>query len=80
MTRLQPPTSDPRSAKLRLLAITAGAWGLYASRTARSACAQNSTAGQALERLRIDYREPAVSLLIHKEQAALEKSAGGTSC
>ena len=60
---------------LRLLALSAGAWGLTAPITAPSALAQtkDKPSTKPLEQLRIGYQKSAVNLVILKQQGVLEK-------
>jgi sulfonate transport system substrate-binding protein len=64
---------------LRLLALSAGAWGLTAPFTTPSALAQSkdkatsSAPSKPLDQLRIGYQKSAVNLVILKQQGVLEK-------
>ena len=60
---------------LRLLALSAAAWGLTAPFVAPSALAQakDKLAAKPLEQLRIGYQKSAVNLVILKQQGVLEK-------
>lgn len=60
---------------LRLLALSAGAWGLTAPITTPSAFAQtkDKPSAKPLEQLRIGYQKSAVNLVILKQQGVLEK-------
>jgi len=60
---------------LRLLALSAGAWGLTAPMTAPSVFAQTKDKPNTkpLEQLRIGYQKSAVNLVILKQQGVLEK-------
>jgi sulfonate transport system substrate-binding protein len=60
---------------LRLLALSAGAWGLTAPFAVPSALAQtkDKAAAKPLEQLRIGYQKSAVNLVILKQQGILEK-------
>jgi sulfonate transport system substrate-binding protein len=60
---------------LRLLALSAGAWGLTAPMIAPSAFAQTKDKPNTklLEQLRIGYQKSAVNLVILKQQGVLEK-------
>ena len=60
---------------LRMLALSAGAWGLTAPFIMPSAFAQtkNKALTKPLEQLRIGYQKSAVNLVILKQQGALEK-------
>lgn len=60
---------------LRLLALSAGAWGLTAPFTTPSAFAQSKDkpVSKPLEQLRIGYQKSAVNLVILKQQGVLEK-------
>jgi sulfonate transport system substrate-binding protein len=60
---------------LRLLALSAGAWGLTAPFAAPSALAQtkDKAPAKSLEQLRIGYQKSAVNLVILKQQGVLEK-------
>lgn len=73
MTQVQFPARDIRLEQLRLLAVTARAWGLHGPIPARNARAQGLTAGKAPEHLRIDYQKLVVSLARHREQDMLEQ-------
>jgi sulfonate transport system substrate-binding protein len=73
MSGLTPSTSTSRRELLRLLAVTAGVWGLSAPITAPSAWAQTGTSGKAPALLRIGYQKSAVNLVILKQQGVLEK-------
>ena len=70
MTRI-----NHRRALLRLLALSAGAWGLTAPFTTPLAFAQvkDKSSEKPLEQLRIGYQKSAVNLVILKQQGALEK-------
>ena len=61
-----------RRGLLRLLAVSAGIWGLSGP-IASTALAQGKGAGTALSQLRIGYQKSAVNLVILKQQAVLEK-------
>lgn len=67
-------TSSPPSRRglLRLLAVTAGIWGLSGP-IASTALAQATGTGTALSQLRIGYQKSAVNLVILKQQGVLEK-------
>ncbi len=67
------PTSNERRGLLRLLALSAGVWGLSGPITSRSAWAQGKGTGTAPTQLRIGYQKAAVNLVILKEQGVLEK-------
>lgn len=64
---------------LRLLALSAGAWGLTAPFTTPSAFAQSkdkattSASSKPLDQLRVGYQKSAVNLVILKQQGVLEK-------
>ena len=64
---------------LRLLALSAGAWGLTAPFTTPSALAQSkekatsAAPSKPLDQLRIGYQKSAVNLVILKQQGVLEK-------
>ncbi len=64
---------------LRLLALSAGAWGLTAPFTTPSALAQSkdkatsAATSKPLDQLRIGYQKSAVNLVILKQQGVLEK-------
>jgi ABC-type nitrate/sulfonate/bicarbonate transport system substrate-binding protein len=73
MTDPHHPVPGPRRELLRLLATTAGVWGLSGPITPRSAWAQAAPAGKAPELLRIGYQKSAVNLVILKQQGVLEK-------
>lgn len=64
-----------RRALLRLLALSAGTWGLTAPFTTPRAFAQtnNKVSDKPLDQLRIGYQKSAVNLVILKQQGALEK-------
>jgi sulfonate transport system substrate-binding protein len=67
-----------RRTLLRLLAISAGTWGLTAPIALPQALAQTSdkkdkTPSKRLEQLRIGYQKSAVNLVILKQQGVLEK-------
>jgi sulfonate transport system substrate-binding protein len=68
-------THKNRRELLRLLALSAGAWGLTAPITAPSALAQtkDKSSTKPLEQLRIGYQKSAVNLVILKQQGVLEK-------
>jgi sulfonate transport system substrate-binding protein len=68
-------THNNRRELLRLLALSAGAWGLTAPITAPSALAQtkDKPSTKPLEQLRIGYQKSAVNLVILKQQGVLEK-------
>jgi sulfonate transport system substrate-binding protein len=61
-----------RRGVLRLLAVTAGIWGLSGPITS-SAWAQRKGSDQPLAQLRIGYQKSAVNLVILKQQGLLEK-------
>jgi sulfonate transport system substrate-binding protein len=69
------PTSAPgtRRQLLRLLAVTAGVWGLSGPIASSSVWAQSSPASKAPTLLRIGYQKSAVNLVILKQQGVLEK-------
>jgi sulfonate transport system substrate-binding protein len=73
VTDLQAPAPGTRRQLLRLLALTAGTWGLSAPITLRSAWAQGAPTAKALDALRIGYQKSAVNLVILKQQGVLEK-------
>ena len=58
---------------LRLMAVTAGIWGLSGPITAGKAWAQTVPAAKAPELLRIGYQKSAVNLVILKQQGVLER-------
>jgi sulfonate transport system substrate-binding protein len=63
-----------RRGLLRLMAVSAGAWGLTAPFGVPNAWAQGKDkAGKTLELLRIGYQKSAVNLVILKQQGVLEK-------
>ena len=68
-------THNNRRELLRLLALSAGAWGLIAPIAAPSALAQakDKPSTKPLEQLRIGYQKSAVNLVILKQQGVLEK-------
>ncbi|MCK9215470.1 MAG: sulfonate ABC transporter substrate-binding protein [Rhodoferax sp.] len=66
-----------RRGLLRLLAVTAGIWGLSGP-IAANAWSQARGAGQPLTQLRIGYQKSAVNLVILKQQGVLEKRFPGT--
>ena len=70
-------STGSRRGLLRLLAVTAGIWGLSGP-IASSAWAQAKGTGQPLAQLRIGYQKSAVNLVILKQQGALEKIFPGT--
>ena len=67
--------TNNRRELLRLLALSAGAWGLTAPFAAPSAFAQTKDKASAkpLELLRIGYQKSAINLVILKQQGVLEK-------
>jgi len=67
--------TNNRRELLRLLALSAGAWGLTAPFTTPTAFAQakDKAAAKPLELLRIGYQKSAVNLVILKQQGVLEK-------
>jgi sulfonate transport system substrate-binding protein len=67
------PATGTRRQLLRLLAVTAGIWGLSGPIASSSAWAQSSTASKAPVLLRIGYQKSAVNLVILKQQGVLEK-------
>jgi sulfonate transport system substrate-binding protein len=73
MTHLHSSQRPQRRALLKLLVVSAGAWGLTAPFGLPSAWAQSKTAGKPLEQLRIGYQKSAVNLVILKQQGVLEK-------
>ena len=69
----QPTAEKPNRRKLlRLLALSASAWGLSAP-VLSPAFAQAAPASKALDVLRIGYQKSAVNLVILKQQGVLEK-------
>ena len=66
--------SNNRRELLRMLALSAGAWGLTAPFTTPSAFAQtkDKATTKPLEQLRIGYQKSAVNLVILKQQGVLE--------
>jgi sulfonate transport system substrate-binding protein len=72
------PLRNSRRELLRLLAVSAGAWGLTAPFAAPSAWAQGKAANKPLEQLRIGYQKSAVNLVILKQQGVLEKKFPNT--
>lgn len=73
MNQRSPTAPGPRREFLRLLAVTAGIWGVSGPITSRTAWAQGAAAGTAPELLRIGYQKSAVNLVILKQQGVLEK-------
>lgn len=71
------PSIPSRRGLLRLLAVTAGLWGVSGP-IASNAWAQAKDAGQPLTQLRIGYQKSAVNLVILKQQGVLEKRFPGT--
>lgn len=65
-------TTGSRRSLLRMLAVSAGLWGLSGPITA-SAWAQATGTGKPLTQLRIGYQKSAVNLVIIKQQTVLEK-------
>lgn len=65
-------TTGSRRSLLRLLAVSAGLWGLSGPITS-NAWAQVTGTGKPLTQLRIGYQKSAVNLVILKQQAVLEK-------
>lgn len=65
-------TTGSRRSVLRMLAVSAGLWGLSGPITA-NAWAQATSANKPLTQLRIGYQKSAVNLVILKQQAVLEK-------
>jgi sulfonate transport system substrate-binding protein len=65
-------TTGSRRSLLRMLAVSAGLWGLSGPITS-SAWAQATGTGKPLTQLRIGYQKSAVNLVILKQQAVLEK-------
>lgn len=69
--------ANNRRELLRMLALSAGAWGLTAPFTTPSAFAQTkataSASAKPLEQLRIGYQKSAVNLVVLKQQGVLEK-------
>lgn len=65
-------TTGSRRSLLRMLAVSAGLWGLSGPITA-SAWAQATGTGKPLTQLRIGYQKSAVNLVVIKQQAVLEK-------
>lgn len=65
-------TTGTRRSLLRVLAVSAGLWGLSGPITS-NAWAQAASAGKPLTQLRIGYQKSAVNLVILKQQAVLEK-------
>ena len=73
MNRSQSPGSRQRRDFLRLLAVTAGVWGLCGPISAPRAWAQTTAASRVPELLRIGYQKSAVNLVILKQQGVLER-------
>jgi sulfonate transport system substrate-binding protein len=65
-------TTGSRRSLLRVLAVSAGLWGLSGPITS-TAWAQATGSGKPLTQLRIGYQKSAVNLVIIKQQAVLEK-------
>ncbi len=65
-------TTGTRRSLLRVLAVSAGLWGLSGPITS-NAWAEAAGAGKPLTQLRIGYQKSAVNLVILKQQAVLEK-------
>lgn len=65
-------TTGSRRSLLRLLAVSAGLWGLSGPITS-NAWAQSTGSGKPLTQLRIGYQKSAVNLVILKQQSVLEK-------
>jgi sulfonate transport system substrate-binding protein len=65
-------STESRRSLLRVLAVSAGLWGLSGPITA-NAWAQAAGSGKPLNQLRIGYQKSAVNLVIIKQQAVLEK-------
>lgn len=65
-------TTGSRRSLLRLLAVSAGLWGLSGPITS-NAWAQATGTGKPLTQLRIGYQKSAVNLVILKQQSVLEK-------
>src|SRR5450830_305973 len=65
-------TTGSRRSLLRVLAVSAGLWGLSGP-IASNAWAQATGTGKPLTQLRIGYQKSAVNLVILKQQAVLEK-------
>ncbi len=67
--------TNRRRELMRLLAVSAGAWGLTAPFTVTPAWAQvkEKVAAKPLPQLRIGYQKSAVNLVILKQQGVLEK-------
>ena len=72
MEPLSTTHSDSRRSLLRVLAMTAGVWGLSAPITGHAQTPPNTSAKQP-ELLRIGYQKSAANLVILKQQGALEK-------
>lgn len=62
-----------RRQALRVLALSAGTWGLSAPFAATPVWAQSTPSARAPEQLRIGYQKSAVNLVILKQQGALER-------
>jgi sulfonate transport system substrate-binding protein len=73
MAHLQPSAPGARRQLLRLLAVTAGVWGVSGPITSGRAWAQTGAAGTAPALLRIGYQKSAVNLVILRQQGLLEK-------
>jgi len=71
------PFPTDRRSLLRLLAMTAGVWGI--SGPIRAATPQVSAAQKPLDQLRIGYQKSAANLVVLKQQGALEKRFPNTT-
>ena len=70
------PDATGRRGLLKMIAMTAGAWGVSGPILSPAFAQANSSAtvsGKALEQLRIGYQKSAANLVIVKQQGALEK-------
>lgn len=73
MTHIALLPSPPRRLLLRLLAVSAGAWGVSGPIGGNTVWAQNRAPAEPLALLRIGYQKSAVNLVILKQQGVLEK-------
>lgn len=72
MTQASTKHTDERRSLLRVMAMTAGVWGLSGPITSHAQTAANASAKQP-ELLRLGYQKSAANLVILKQQGALEK-------
>lgn len=77
MSDASSPTSAQRRSLLRVLALTAGVWGVTGPITVHSQTS-GSTPARAPELLRIGYQKSAANLVIVKQQGSLEKRFAGS--